>query len=244
MMARRKGTPASVADEIRRTLKAGGTVERSAGVQRFFKEEVQAHGWRTTDLRRASIRWRREILQQSDLKFLIQVADNLFTGTVNEDKNTAVFLLENITARFGDEEFELLESWLPRISNWSDHDALVHYLIAPMMVAKPGRARKVFAWAKSKNRWYRRAACVALIQGTRRKMFFPEITKLCELLLSDKDDMVQKGLGWLLRETAKADARRTVPYLVSIRPRASRLVLRTAGEILPETARKRLLARL
>src|SRR5713226_7793208 len=109
-MARRKVTPRSVADEIRRSLKTGGSVERSASVQRFFKEEVQSHGWRTADLRRASIRWRREILQQSDLEFLLRVADNLFTGAVNEEKNVAVFLLEDITPRFGDEEFETLES--------------------------------------------------------------------------------------------------------------------------------------
>jgi 3-methyladenine DNA glycosylase AlkD len=240
-MARRKVTPASVASEIRRTLKAAGSVERSTSVQRFFKEEIQSHGWHTADVRRASIRWRREILPESGLKFLLRVADNLFAGTVNEEKNVAVFLLENITAGFGDEEFRLLESWLPRISNWSDHDALVHYLIAPMIVAKPARAERVFRWAKSKNRWHRRAACVALIQGTRRKMFFSEITRLSGLLLSDEDDMVQKGLGWLLRETAKADARRTVPYLMSIRERASRLVLRTACETLPAGIRKRVL---
>ena len=240
-MARRQATPTSVANEIRHTLKAGGSATRSTSVQRFFKEEVQSHGWRTADLRRASIRWRREVLQQSDLNFLLRVADNLFAGTINDEKNVAVFLLENIIAGFGDEEFELLESWLPRISNWSDHDALVHYLIAPMMVAKPARARRVFRWAKSPNRWYRRAACVALIQGTRRKMFFSEITKLGERLLSDQDDMVQKGLGWLLRETAKADARSTLPYLLSIRERAPRLVLRTACETLSGGIRKRVL---
>jgi 3-methyladenine DNA glycosylase AlkD len=240
-MTQQRVTPASVASEIRRTLTAGASVERASSVQRFFKEEIQSHGWRTADARRASIRWRREILQKSDLKFLLRVSDNLFTGTVNEEKNVAVFLLENITAGLGDEEFRLLESWLPRISNWSDHDALVHYLIAPMIVAKPARASKVFRWAKSKNRWYRRAACVALIQGTRRKMFFSEITELGDLLLSDEDEMVQKGLGWLLRESAKADARRTVPYLMSIRERASRLVLRTACETLPSGIRKRVL---
>jgi 3-methyladenine DNA glycosylase AlkD len=153
-----------------------------------------------------------------------------------------VLLLENITAKFGDEEFELLESWLPRISNWSDHDGLVHYLIAPMIAAKPARASEVFRWAKSPNRWFRRAACVGLIQGTRLKMFFSEITSLSDLLLSDEDDMVQKGLGWLLRETAKADAKRAVPYLLSIRGRAPRLVLRTACETLPASTRNKILA--
>ena len=73
-------------------------------------------------------------------------------------------------------------------------------------------------------------------------MFFPEIQKLSNSLLADKDDMVQKGLGWLLRETAKADAKRTVPYLMSIRERTPRLVLRTACETLPEVARRTILA--
>src|ERR1700687_4673108 len=138
-MVKRKTTAASFANEVRRTVKAGGSPERSSSVQRFFKEEVQSHGWRTADLRWAALRWRREILQQSDLKFLLQVADHLFTGKMNEEKNVAVFLLENITGTFGDKEFRLLESWLPRISSWSDHDALVHYLIASMVMAKPAR---------------------------------------------------------------------------------------------------------
>ena len=240
-MVKRRTTAASFANEVRRALKAGGSPERSSSVQRFFKEEVQSHGWRTADLRRAAVRWRREILQKSDLKFLLQVADHLFAGTINEDKNVAVFLLENITDKFGDEEFRLLESWLPRISNWFDHDALVHYLIAPMVVAKPARASRVFHWAKSRNRWFRRAACVALIQGARRKIFFPEIIRLSATLLSDEDDMVRKGLGWLLRETAKADVQRAVPYLMSIRERAPRPVLRTACETLPRTTRKAIL---
>ncbi len=75
-------------------------------------------------------------------------------------------------------------------------------------------------------------------------MFFSEIKRLSDLLLSDEDDMVQKGLGWLLRETAKADAKRTVPYLMSIRESAPRLVLRTACETLPVAKRKAILNRL
>jgi 3-methyladenine DNA glycosylase AlkD len=240
-MAPRKSTFDSVARKIRAELKTGGSLERSKSVQRFFKEEVQSYGWRTADLRRTAIRWRREIVKQFDLRFLVHVADKLFTGEINEDKNTAVFLLENITAQLGDEEFVLLESWLDRISNWSDHDALVHYLIAPMVAAKSVRAKSVFRWAKSQNRWYRRAACVALIQGTRRKLFFPEIVRLSDLLLDDDDYIVQKGLGWLLRETAKADAKRTVPYLMRIRKRAPRLVLRTACETLSTEKRRPIL---
>jgi 3-methyladenine DNA glycosylase AlkD len=72
-------------------------------------------------------------------------------------------------------------------------------------------------------------------------MFFPEIQKLSDSLLTDQDDMVQKGLGWLLRETAKFDPKRTVLYLMKIRDHAPRLVLRTACETLSAQTKKKIL---
>jgi 3-methyladenine DNA glycosylase AlkD len=236
------GTPAEIAVQIRLALKGGGSAEHASGVQWFFKDEIKSHGWYTADLRRAVRRLRREILREHDFDFLVRIADELFSGSVLEEKIAAVFLLENMDAKFGDREFRMFETWLDRISSWADHDALVHDLIATVIAARPARAKIVFRWAKSPKRWHRRGACVALIRGTRAKMFFPEIVKLSELLLADEDDMVQKGLGWLLRETAKYDAKRTVPYLMKIRGRAPRLVLRTACETLPKATRARVLA--
>jgi 3-methyladenine DNA glycosylase AlkD len=117
----------------------------------------------------------------------------------------------------------------------------VHSLLAPMVAADPARCREVFRWAKSPNRWRRRAGCVALIRGAREQRFFAEIVRLSNQLLHDEDDMVQKGLGWLLRETAKADPKRTVPYLMKIRKKSPRLVLRTACETLDSRVRRRVL---
>jgi 3-methyladenine DNA glycosylase AlkD len=240
-MPRQTDTPRKVASRIRLALKKGGAAERAAGIQWFFKEAIQSHGWRTADLRRAVRECRKEILGEHDFNFLVQVADEMFSGTVLDEKVAAVFLLETLDGQCGDREFKLFEAWLDRISSWADHDGLVHYLIAPMVAAKATRIKNVFAWAKSGDRWHRRAACVALIRGARAKMFFPEIVRLSNALLDDEDDMVQKGLGWLLRETAKFDAKRTVPYLIKIRGRAPRLVLRTACETLPPAAKKRVL---
>ena len=231
----------SVAAQIRLALKGGGSAHHAAGVQWFFKEAIKSHGWYTADLRRAVRGCRREILREQDFDFLVSVADDLFRGAVLEEKVAAVFLLENLDSKFGDHEFRRFETWLDRICSWADHDGLVHYLIAPMVVAKPARVKNVFRWAKSRKRWHRRAACVALIRGARAKMFFRLIVKLSDSLLADQDDMVQKGLGWLLRETAKYDPKRTVPYLMKVRGRAPRLVLRTACETLPKTTRARIL---
>lgn len=239
---RPKLTAADIAKHIRKELRDGGSSEHASGVQLFFKDEIKSHGWYTADLRRAAIRFRREVRKEHGLTFLIDLADELFSGPVLEEKVVAVFLLEKLDAEFGDKEFKLFESWLDRIGNWSDHDSLVHYLIGPMVASKPSRTKIVSRWAKSPKRWHRRAACVALIRGARAKMFFSEITTLSDSLLADKDDMVQKGLGWLLRETAKFDPKRTVPYLMKIRARAPRLVLRTACETLPAATKRKILA--
>ena len=68
--------------------------------------------------------------------------------------------------------------------------------------------------------------------------------RLSNQLLHNKeeDDIVLKGLGWLLREAAKADPKRTVPYLMKIRKNAPRLVLRTACETLSLSTRRQILS--
>ena len=241
-MPTRKLSPQYIASHIRRVLKDGGSAPHSEEVQWFFKEEVKSRGWYTAELRKVAVRFRRTMVQEQGIDFVVQVSDELFSGSYLEEKVLAVFLLEKQTRLLGDHEFKLFTSWLDRVSSWADHDALAHYLLAPMVYAEPARCREVFRWAKSKNRWCRRAACVALILRPEQKKFFAEIVRLSNQMLLDEDDMVQKGLGWLLRETAKADPKRTVPYLMKIRDRAPRLVLRTACETLPAATRKRVLA--
>jgi len=233
----------AIARDVRLTLKRGGSAEHAKGVQWFFKEEIKSHGWYTADLRRFARKSSRELAASGGMESVVRAADQLFRGENLEESAFAVLLLEKSVGKFGDKEFKLFESWLARISSWADHDGLVHYLIGPMMVAEPKRTARVLVWAKSKNRWHRRAAAVGLIQGTRKHLFFPEIKRVTEMLCKDEDDMVQKGLGWLLRETAKADPVRTIPYLIRIRGRVPRFVLRTACETLGASAKKRVLGR-
>ncbi len=237
----RPKTAAAWSKDLKQRLRAGGSPAIARSTQRFFAEPVRCYGWKTADLRRFARRAQRDILAESDLSTLLQVADRLFSGEVTEEKNLAVLLLENRLRDFGDAEFRRFERWLPRITNWSEHDALVHCLIGPLMAADRRRTARAFLWARSSDRWHRRAAAVSLIQATRHRLYFREILQLSDKLLADENEMVQKGLGWLLRETAKADPARTVRYLLKIRSRAPRLVLRTACETLPLATRKRIL---
>jgi 3-methyladenine DNA glycosylase AlkD len=235
-------TPKQTAEQIRYELLSGGSQQHAAGVQWFFKEEIRSHGWYTAALRKAAVLTRRKILHENSPGFLLKVADELFHGNILEEKIFAVFLLEKTTDQLSAKEFRVFERWLARVSTWADHDALVHYLLGPMLLSDPQRAQRVFVWQKNKNRWHRRAAAVALVRGARAGLFEKEIIRVSNLLLRDKDDIVQKGLGWLLREWTRDHPRRALPFLMKIRATAPRLVLRTACERLGQADRKRVLA--
>jgi len=242
-MVRKSNDPAYIAQHIRRVLKDGGSAPHTQEVQRFFKHEVKSRGWYTAEMRKVAKRFRRTILAEQGLPFLIGVSDQLFRDDVLEEKAFAVMLLEDLTDQFGPKEFKLLESWLDRIGSWADHDGLVHYLIGPMIAADDRYLTRPPLWAKKRSRWHQRAAAVSLIHSTRAHKNFEHIQRIAEMLLPSADDMVQKGLGWLLREAAKANREQTVQYLMTIRERTPRLVLRTACETLHEDMRNRVLAK-
>jgi len=216
-------------------LKSQGCPTHAAGVQRYFSEPVRSYGWYTADLRRYAREMHKELA--SDPALLLEVAERLFAGAVLEEKALAVTMIEPSLKRFGSAEFRRFERWLGKVSSWADHDALTMYLIGPMMVAGPARATRPLRWAASPNRWRRRAAAVSLIHGIRRGLFYGEAAAVTDRLLDDRDDMVQKGLGWLLREWAKHDPKAALPVLMALRGRASRLVLRTACEKLSPAQR-------
>ena len=211
-------------------------------MQRFFQEPVEAYGWRTDDVRRLARQIRRELVAAGEAELLLPLTEKLFSLHKSEHWSLGVFLLEGRTQRLGEAGFRRLEAWLPRLRNWSDCDAISTYLLGPMIVAEPSRAGRVFRWARSRSRWQRRAAAASLVPPARRRLCDREILRLAELLLEDEDDMVQKGVGWLLREAGKARHPGVVGFLLRVKRRAPRLVLRTACEKLPSGQRRRILA--
>jgi 3-methyladenine DNA glycosylase AlkD len=230
-----------IADHLRQVLINGASAPHTVEVEHFFKQEIQSRGWYTSEIRKLARRFEKVIKGDAGLEYLVAVADNLFHGDVLEEKILAVFLLKRSVPEFGPKHFKLFETWLDRVSTWADHDALVNYIIGPLIANNESRVANAFRWAKSPNRWHRRAAAVALIHATRERRHFKHVERMTSTLLSDDDAMVQKGLAWLLRETAKHNPDVTVPLLLKIRARAPRLVLRTACEKLSPSHRAQVL---
>src|SRR5512146_1110178 len=232
-----------IANHLRTVLKNGASAPHTAEVEWFFKNEIQSRGWYAHELRKLARRFGRTIANDAGIDYLFEVCDDLFEGKVLEEKLLAVLMLENKVAKLNESHFKRLVGWLDRVSTWADHDGLVSYLIGPLIVAEPKRTAHARRWTKAEDTWHRRAAAVSLIRGVRKQMFAKETKAVTAALLADDDLMVQKGLGWLLREQAKYDRKRALPLLQSIRGKAPRLVLRTACETLPKELKTGVLAR-
>ncbi len=99
----------------------------------------------------------------------------------------------------------------------------------------------IACWAKSKDRWWRRAALVSTVPlnvkaqggaGDARRTL-----SVCELLLDDRDEMVVKALSWALRALAVRDAEAVRRFVAEHEERLAALVRREVGNKLA-TGRK------
>jgi len=88
-------------------------------------------------------------------------------------------------------------------------------------------------WAKSPNRWVKRASAVTLIIPARKGMFLKDIFEIADILLLDKDDMVQKGYGWMLKAASQFSEKEIFKYVMSKKAVMPRTALRYAIEKMP-----------
>jgi len=99
------------------------------------------------------------------------------------------------------------------------------------------------SWATADNRWLRRAAAVSLILPARHGLFLSECLDICDLLLLDKDDLVQKGYGWLLKAVSEAHQRQLFDFVLARKSTMPRTALRYAIEKLPPDMKATAMAR-
>jgi 3-methyladenine DNA glycosylase AlkD len=92
-------------------------------------------------------------------------------------------------------------------------------------------------WARSTNRWTKRAAAVTLIIPARRGIFHKDIFDIADILLLDMDDLVQKGYGWMLKAASEFDQKAVFDYVMSKKDVMPRTALRYAIEKMPQELR-------
>lgn len=100
----------------------------------------------------------------------------------------------------------------------------------------------MYTLVKSTNLWERRIAILATFTFLREKDFVDTL-KIAEILLKDKHDLIHKAVGWMLRELGKRDEKVLKEFLNKHCQKMPRTMLRYAIERLPETERKKYLAK-
>jgi 3-methyladenine DNA glycosylase AlkD len=155
----------------------------------------------------------------------------------------ACYVYRRFARTCGAAEWRLFEGWLNRyVDNWGACDGLASWLLAACIENEPGLSAALPAWTSSRNRWKRRAAAVALVYEAKRARSTDRIFEVAALLIGDADDMVRKGLGWLLKETYPKKPREVVRFLLA-HPAAPRLVVRYAAEKMSPADREKVMRR-
>jgi len=168
----------------------------------------------------------------------------LWEGGKMEEGVLVCHLYRRFSKQCAAAEFRLFERWIDRyIRNWAHCDGVSSWLLAACIANDPALIGRLPAWTSSKNRWKRRAAAVALLQEAKQGRSTEAIFTMAGLLRDDPDDMVQKGVGWLLKETYPRRSREVVSLLTRWRG-APRLMLRYACEKMTQTDRARVLGHL
>ena len=118
------------------------------------------------------------------------------------------------------------------ISSWDEVDCFACYLSGPAWREGQIDDKTIMEWARSADRWWRRAALVSTVplnvktrggQGDARRTL-----RICRLLLDDRDEMVVKAMSWALRELSKRDPAAVRRYLAS---RGERVAARVRREV-------------
>jgi len=171
-------------------------------------------------------------------------AEILVRDPVLEVKSVGLEVLARYRGSFHPALLAVWKRWLAadHASNWATTDLMCGMLIGPLLVAHPRLARQVASWSRHRNMWVRRASAVALIPLLRRGQKFDLGYRVAARLHADSEDLIQKAVGWMLREAGKYDARALERYLRKAGPAIPRTTVRYAIERFDPAKRLSLLA--
>jgi 3-methyladenine DNA glycosylase AlkD len=207
--------------------------------QRFFKEEVHCYGVKTAAVEKLAKHYFNEIRHLEKRK-VWTLCEQLLASDYCEDAFIAFDWAYRLRPHYQPEDFGRFEYWIQRyVNNWAKCDTLCNHSLGSFLERYPSFVDRLIGWTSSENRWLRRAAAVSLILPARKGKFLPQIFEIADRLLKDRDDLVQKGYGWMLKEASKSHRDEVFRYVMEHRKEMPRTSLRYAIEKMPEELRRR-----
>ncbi len=125
------------------------------------------------------------------------------------------------------------------VNNWDLVDGSAHHIVGAFL---ENRDRTIlYNLAESYSLWERRIAIMSTFYFIKKNQFHDTLN-ISEQLLSDREDLIHKAVGWMLREVGKRDLAREVAFLNAHYQRMPRTMLRYAIEKFSKEERLRYLS--
>jgi len=226
---------AEIVSEIRAEILREAEPEFAERLKQYFKEPIETHGLRAPQQKEIARKYYHRV--KKDLATAIRVTQELLETRVLDEASVGIMMLRRMTRHLTPAHFDTVDPWVDLLTNWANTDGLSAWIIADIVRKDPSLTARLLEWTSSENRWRRRAAAVSLIPIARKGDMLQEAFMIADRLMTDGDDMVRKGVGWLLKEASKEHPNEIRDYLLRWREEASALVLRYASEKLPEGMR-------
>jgi len=174
--------------------------------------------------------------------------ETLLTSPLHEQRLTALFMLRKKyeKSKNDDEKTALVDLYLRNqkyINNWDLVDSSAPYILGPYLCARRDEKNThalLLKMAGSKLLWSRRIAMMSTFAFIKVGQFSLALA-LAEKLLMDKEDLIQKAVGWMLREIGNRDRATEEKFLARYAATMPRTALRYAIEKFPEDVRKKYL---
>jgi 3-methyladenine DNA glycosylase AlkD len=229
----------AITKKIRQELKQNSDPRTKASGQNFFKEKVKVYGVKTALVTKITKAHDKEILAM-DKKEVFALCEELWQSGYMEESFVACHFSYLLRKNYEPADFKVFEKWVNNyVSNWASCDTLCNHTIGSFVEMYPKYLENLKKWARSENRWMKRASAVTLIIPARHGKFLKDIFEIADILLLDKDDLVQKGYGWMLKAASEAHQKEVFEYVMKNKDKMPRTALRYAIEKMPEALRKK-----
>lgn len=223
--------------EMQAKLRAFASAENAKIAQWFFKtgpgeygEGDQFIGVRAPDLRRLA-----KELKATPMDDCLE----LLQSPIHEDRSLALLILVQAFAKgAAATKKRIYEEYLRHtdfINGWDLVDASAPHIVGAYLFDKS--RQPLYKLAKSKSLWERRISIIAT-QHFIRQNDFADTLQIAKLLRHDRHDLIQKAVGWMLREVGNRDLATEEAFLQTQYKTMPRTMLRYAIEKFPEAKRQ------
>jgi 3-methyladenine DNA glycosylase AlkD len=227
----------SIIADIRADLMSSVDERTKNNFQRFFKEEFKFYGVKTPDVEKIAKRHFEKVKGRSKGE-VFSICENLLQSGFHEEAMVAFMWAYSLRKQYEANDFSVFERWVERyVDNWAKCDTLCNHSVGALVECFPRCISGLKAWTKSDNRWLRRASAVSLIIPAKKGMFLDDVFRISSSLLKDRDDLVQKGYGWLLKEAGELHQNEVFEYVMKNKGDMPRTALRYAIEKFPKDLR-------